>query len=105
MPYSWSLNSEYSSSPTFTGLPPYFAPSISYNFLANIIPSFIAYLWYENLVSWRDTGRNSLALLIKTSRTDSQDFGFVEFLDAALGQVNAAGCFRLSLDSLNEYTI
>ena len=27
--YSWSLNSEYSSSCTFTGLPPYYRPSIS----------------------------------------------------------------------------
>ena len=65
--HSWSLNNEYSSSPTLTGLPPYWTVISKYP----ITLHYFSYLRYQNFVTSRDAHCHSLAISIKPARSDS----------------------------------
>lgn len=59
----------------------------------------------QNLITWRNTTRNSLAILIQSTRTDRQNPCLVQFLDARFRQEDATRCLGLHFDTLDQDTI
>lgn len=60
------------------------------------------YLRNQNLITRLHTDTYSLAVLVKSSRSDCQYFCFVEFLDGGFGEEDAAGGFGFGFDALDE---
>lgn len=100
--YSWSRKREYSSSPTFTGLPPYWK---SISNLSRDCCGQKTYLRNQNLVPNPNTHRYSLAFLVQTSWAHRQNLCFIQILDTALRQEYTTGSFRFSFYSLHQDTI
>jgi len=69
------------------------------------ISKLITYLRNQDLISGLHTALYPLAILIQTPRTDCQNSRLVQFLDAGLGEENAACSFGLGLYALDEYTV
>lgn len=63
------------------------------------------YLRDQDLVARLDTHGYSLALAIEATGTDGQDLGFVQLLDAGLGQEDAAGRLGLGFDALDQNAV
>lgn len=59
----------------------------------------------EDFVTGLDAHEDALAILVKGARSDGQDVGLVEFLDARFGQEDAAGGASFGLDSLHQDSI
>lgn len=63
------------------------------------------YLGNENLITSLHAHAYPLSIFIKVTGPDGEDVGLVEFLDAALGQEDAAGGAGLGLDSLDQHAV
>jgi len=70
-------------------------------FLANLDWAS-AELRNQDLVARLYAGSNPLALLVKSTRSDSKHLGFVEFLHGGLGQEDTSCGLGLGLQSLDE---
>lgn len=64
-----------------------------------------SYLRNQNLVTSSDARLYSLALLVQTTRSNSDDFCLIELLDCALGKEDTASSSGFGLDALNEDTV
>jgi hypothetical protein len=60
------------------------------------------YLRNQDLVTRCDARRNQLSIPIPSTRSNSQNLRFVQFLDCALREEDAAGSLGLGLYALNE---
>jgi hypothetical protein len=65
----------------------------------------ITYLRNENFIASLHAHRYPLSIFIKAAGPDGEDVGLVEFLDAALGQEDAAGGAGFGLDSLDQHAV
>jgi len=65
----------------------------------------LPYLWNQDLVASLYAHCYSLALLVDTTRSDSQNLGLVQLLDGALWEKDTASGLGLSLDSLDQDTV
>lgn len=99
--YSESRNRWYSSSPTFTGLPPYYHTG-------QRIPPIITdcpYLRYQNIVTLFHTHRQSVAGLVKCARTGCEYLRLVQFLHTAFWQEDSTSSLRFGLYPLNQHAV
>lgn len=120
--HSWSLNREYSSSPTLTGDPPYYKPRQPQPpipiipcipFHSNSTPFQLpspqkrvtTYLRNQHLIPSPNAHLHPLPLLIQRPRPDSQHARLVQLLDAALGEEDARRRLRLRLDALHQHAV
>ena len=84
--YSWSLNSEYSSSPTLIGLPPNCHHLISLCLLQTALPfTCIAYLRYQHPVSRHHAHRHTIPLLVHHTRSHREYFRLIKLFHSTLG--------------------
>jgi hypothetical protein len=63
------------------------------------------YLRNQHLITSLDAHSYPLSIFIESAGSDSKDVGLVQFLDAALGQEDAAGGAGFCFDSLHEYAV
>lgn len=68
-------------------------------------PLLLAHLGNQHAVARRHTHGRPLAVLVQAARPDSQHLGFVELLDARLGQEDAAGRLGVGFDALYQDSI
>lgn len=73
-------------------------------FLSNLDRA-AAELRNQNLVARRNAHGDSLALLVETTGSNSEDLSLVELLDGALGQEDARGGLGVGLDALDENAV
>jgi hypothetical protein len=59
----------------------------------------------QDTVTGLDGDLNALSVLVKTSRSDSEDAGLRELLNGRLGEEDSGGGLGLSLDALNKNTV
>jgi hypothetical protein len=123
--YSWSLNREYSSSPTLTGDPPYYNYLSQDSFL-NLKPlanpscrcrrphtpqllssthdpirAGITHLWNQNLITNCHVAANPLPIFVQATRTNGQNPRLVQFLNARFREVDAGCGPGFSFDALD----
>lgn len=59
----------------------------------------------QNLVTGLNGRSNALSIAVKGTGANSENLGFVEFLDGGLGEEDATGGLGLGLDALDEDAI